>query len=302
MSAANPVGWLGLLAFIVGAIVRLLKTNAFDRVLARFGIGPLPKAALPWLAIGLGFAGSALEALLAGATPADAALHGLLGLFAGGAAIAGNETLTTPLAAVSPAARNVVFGPGSGPNPGAAAPNPSVRPPPDDGAAGGGASGGSSSTSSSAAGTPLVSMRGAAALMAALLVTPATVGCAAIAAALPEVVAVVTRAIIALDGVERFVETQFAHNPDPELQKRVDKALAKARAALSVAQSVAEGAQHADNARDAEAWDAFQRAYEELLLLVGPLGVRPGNDAALYLSTDGNALIVPPPGELRPGK
>src|SRR5262249_51879813 len=85
--------WLGMLTVLVGFLVRLLKADTLNGLLAPYSIPPIPKAALPWVALLLGFAGGSLEALTRGATWSAAALSGLMGVISGTIAIAGNETL-----------------------------------------------------------------------------------------------------------------------------------------------------------------------------------------------------------------
>lgn len=288
-------GWFALLAFVVGLLVRLLKTNALDAALARFGIPPIPKKALPWVALVLGFVGAAIESKMRGTTWEAAAIAGVWGLFSGGFAIAGNEALPTITRPISAPATNVVFGPAAGPDPGPAAPNPSVRPPPPPGGAGGtgGAGGGSSPASQ-----PAILMR-VFAFAAALMVVPVLAGCAALAPYLPMVIADVTRAILTLDTIEQFMAQRFKEAPNPALEAKLGKGLARCRAALNAAQSAARGTDELNKAQTDKAWDEFQRAYEELLVIVGPFGVKPAAGDGLAVSEDGATLSVPLPADLR---
>jgi hypothetical protein len=127
----GPAGWLAILAFLVGAAVRLLKTNAADKVLARFYIPPIPKKLVPWLALILGYAASVLEAKVRGGYPwKAAALAGFWGVLAGSTAVAGQETLSTLVRGLlGDKVASVLFGPHAGPDPGPAASSPSQRPP-----------------------------------------------------------------------------------------------------------------------------------------------------------------------------
>jgi len=92
-SSGGLLGLYALLAALVGGLVFALKTDAFTSLLAKFGAGPLPKKAIPWIALGLGFAGGALQALIAGKSLPDAALAGGWGLMSGAFAIAGDQTV-----------------------------------------------------------------------------------------------------------------------------------------------------------------------------------------------------------------
>lgn len=97
-------GFYTLLAFAIGAAIRGLK------------VLPIPKSALPWIALGLGFASGLVEGLASGEPWAVAALSGLKGLASGTGAVAGNETLPTLLRAMSPRAADVTFGVKAGPS------------------------------------------------------------------------------------------------------------------------------------------------------------------------------------------
>ena len=141
------------------------------------------------------------------------------------------------------------------------------------------------------------------ALLSAFLALPIlATGCDVVRSVLPQVVSAVTKSILALDTIENFTDAYFAAKPDAEKQKVVGKALAKARAALSAAQHATEGAEKLDQAQNNEAWKAFQQAYEELLILTGPLGVKPDKGGVLQASPAGDALLVPAPEALRPGE
>lgn len=132
----------------------------------------------------------------------------------------------------------------------------------------------------------------AALLLTAVLAAP---GCAAVVSALPAVVAAVTDAALVVDSIERFVTRYFVAKPDPARQKDVEAALARARAALDVALRVAQGAEKLDQQQVDAAFAEFRLAYEELLVLVKPLGVSSGE--ALRATPGG--LAVPEPMALK---
>jgi hypothetical protein len=86
-------GFLAALALLVGAIIRLLKADSLNLFLATLSLPPIPKRALPWLAVVLGFALAALEALLRGAKAPEAIAQGLYGIFSGATAVGGDQTV-----------------------------------------------------------------------------------------------------------------------------------------------------------------------------------------------------------------
>lgn len=91
--AQVPLNLLALVAFAVGLVVRLLKADKMNELLAKFSIPPIPKPALPWLALLLGFVSLVVEAKIKGKTWEEAALAGFMGILAGTTAIAGHESL-----------------------------------------------------------------------------------------------------------------------------------------------------------------------------------------------------------------
>jgi hypothetical protein len=288
-------GWLMLLGLLVGAVVRLIKTNAFDAFLAKFSLPPIPKKLLPWLALALGFVGASVEAKIAGASWHVAALSGLWGVFSGAFAVAGQETIPTVTRSITGSGTNVVFGPNAGPDTGPAAPNPSVRPPKGDGpqSGAGGAGNGASGT------TPVggIVMR----VVLASCLAMSSVGCAALWAALPSVIAAVQAASLVLDQLQQFADTLFRAVPNAELEKRVGVALAKTRSALLALQHAADGASDLHDERLVSAFNHFESAYNELLALLRPLGVEVeplplagAGSAPLQVRQEGGTLRVPP--------
>jgi len=101
---------LAFVGFLVGWLVRMLKTNRVDLFLAMFRIPPIPKPALPWLALLLGATTMVLDAVLAGATWREAFLAAASGIVSGAVAIGGNETVPNLLFKIAPKLANLVFG------------------------------------------------------------------------------------------------------------------------------------------------------------------------------------------------
>lgn len=84
-------GFVGLLAVVVHAIVRVLRSGGVNAILARFKVKPIPKLWIPWLALVFGVAAGVLDAYLAGVPRTEFLRAALEGLIAGGLAIAGYE-------------------------------------------------------------------------------------------------------------------------------------------------------------------------------------------------------------------
>lgn len=118
-------------------------------------------------------------------------------------------------------------------------------------------------------------------------------GCATIAPFLPKVIAAVTDGALVIDTIDRFVDRYFESRPNAELQKKVDVAVARTRSALDAALRIASGAQDLNQAKVDEAFKEFRLAYQDLLALVGPLGVMAGGGGKLQARPGG--LLVPEP-------
>lgn len=99
----SPV-FFALLALVINGAIRALKTT------------PIPKSALPWVALVLGFGVGLVESLSTGHAWGVAALEGLKGLASGTGAIATNETLSTAVRAAWPGLADALFGPKAGPS------------------------------------------------------------------------------------------------------------------------------------------------------------------------------------------
>lgn len=93
VSTLGQGGFLAALALVVGALVRLLKTDRLNFFLANLSIPPIPKRVFPWIAVVLGFALAAIEALLRGEKAPVALVQGLYGVLSGATAIGGDQTV-----------------------------------------------------------------------------------------------------------------------------------------------------------------------------------------------------------------
>ncbi len=90
---AGKGGLVAFIAIIVWFLVWLIKTDTLNKTLARLSLPPVPKAALPWLAFGLGSLLSTLDAILAGKAPQEALMAALWGALSGGLAVGAHETV-----------------------------------------------------------------------------------------------------------------------------------------------------------------------------------------------------------------
>lgn len=128
-------------------------------------------------------------------------------------------------------------------------------------------------------------------LVAAIAIGVAAPACAAVASALPIITATVQDAAVILDSIEDFSRHYFAVKPDPEKEKKVFAAVTKCRAALNATLRATKGTEELTQKQYEQAFADFTAAYNELLALVGPLGVRPAG--SLAAARGGESLEVP---------
>jgi hypothetical protein len=163
---------------------------------------------------------------------------------------------------------------------------PKNEPPPD----GGGIAGGSNPAGPFVVEKPLGGMpRLCLALTAVALAIPLS-GCAAIAAALPGIISVISEVLPIVDEIAQYASDYFKAHPDAPAQARVDAAILKTRRALS-------DASHAARATPGQGdpLAAARAAYAELLEVTAPIGVHIGG--ALQATPGG--LTVPGPESLK---
>jgi hypothetical protein len=136
------------------------------------------------------------------------------------------------------------------------------------------------------------------ALVVALAVSSfALPGCSAwpgVVGNLPVIVEAVTDSVAIIDAIESFVGKYFLANPNPSKQADVEAAITKVRLALVAGERVVSGVQDLTQAKWIEAFSDFQAAWQELMALVGPLGVSSQVGTAKVRATPG-ALVVPLP-------
>jgi hypothetical protein len=133
--------------------------------------------------------------------------------------------------------------------------------------------------------------RSARALLLATTLTVSTASCAAVVSYLPTVVAVVTDAILVIDQIKVFVDGVFVMKPAPELQKKIDQAIARTKVALDAALRIANGTDRLTKEQADAAFADFKVAYQDLIALVAPLGVSTGQT----LRATPGGLQVPEP-------
>lgn len=130
--------------------------------------------------------------------------------------------------------------------------------------------------------------------LAAMLALPvAATSCAAVISALPTVIAYAQDAAFILDQVAKFVDAYFVVHPNAALQKQASVAEARARSALDLALRTATGAQDLDQAKADAAFADFRLAWQDYIVLVGPMGVKAG--APRLAATPAGGLLVPDP-------
>ncbi len=116
-----------------------------------------------------------------------------------------------------------------------------------------------------------------------------------VAAVAMKVLPIITEAAAILDAIDLQAKAHFKANPNRELEEQYVVAAAKARLSLSAASRALKGTEHLDGADVEAAFDEYEKAFQEVMALLGPLGVvRPTADGALLVSADG-ALLVPMP-------
>ena len=94
--ATKDPTWTALVALIVGLLVRMLRARKFEEWIELVPwLRPIPKPYVPWIALSIGVVITAADARLNGGltTWREALVATLQGLFAGGLAIAGHETI-----------------------------------------------------------------------------------------------------------------------------------------------------------------------------------------------------------------
>ena len=134
------------------------------------------------------------------------------------------------------------------------------------------------------------------AMLSCFLALPA---CAALAKWLPVVISALGEAGQVLDAIDGVALAHFEANPDAEARKTYGQIMSRARSSLALAHRLSKGTDDASKQKINEAFGEFKKAYQDLLALLGPLGVvAPSTDGAMSAPTDDGPLLVPPPESL----
>ncbi|HEV3059763.1 MAG TPA: hypothetical protein VGY48_16040 [Vicinamibacterales bacterium] len=137
------------------------------------------------------------------------------------------------------------------------------------------------------------------ALLSVFMAVPTT-SCATLGVAIPIVIAAVQGADLAVNAIESFADGWFAAHPNPTLQNKVSLAIQKAREALAALNALTIGVGDVDQGQLTAAFANFEQAYNDLLSLVGPIGVHAGNVSTMR--AEAGSLTVPPASAFKPVK
>ncbi len=129
-------------------------------------------------------------------------------------------------------------------------------------------------------------------LFLAVFVVASVPSCAAIYSNLPKATAYAQDAALVVGAVETFEHAYFAVNPNPPLEKTIDTAIARARAAIDGALRTINGTGALQTADLDTAFDEFRVAYGDLINLVKPLGI---STSGAGIKAERGGLTVPEP-------
>ena len=128
----------------------------------------------------------------------------------------------------------------------------------------------------------------------------ATTGCQGVIGKVANVISKALPAIIEagalLDAIDLKAKQHFNEQPNEELEKKYVVAMAKAKLTLSAASRLSEGTQQLDGANVEAAFKEYGLAFQEVMAIVGPLGVAaPLGDGTLQIGDGDDALMIPLP-------
>lgn len=113
--------------------------------------------------------------------------------------------------------------------------------------------------------------------------------------ALPEATAYAEDASLILTGVETFEKGYYTVKPNVEQQKLVETAIARARSAIDAGLRVCMGIKDVSQSQIGPAFADFQRVYQDVLALLGPLGAHRAPPGHRLGATPGGGYAVPDP-------
>lgn len=135
-------------------------------------------------------------------------------------------------------------------------------------------------------------MRRISVLLIGLVLFLGVPACSAIFSNLPQVLAIAQDGQLVVSTIESFARTFFVSNPNPDLEKKINTAVARARAALDGAIRAANGTGDLHKGDVDGAFAEFKVAYTDLINLVHPLGISTAGD---HLKAVPGGLVVPSP-------
>lgn len=106
----NNQAKLAAVAATIGAIVRIVKSEAINGIITKIGLAPIPKPALPWLALALGAVAGLVQSMAQGQPISGALPLVIEGLVSGALAVGAHEALGVATLKVSPKVAGVAFG------------------------------------------------------------------------------------------------------------------------------------------------------------------------------------------------
>lgn len=125
-----------------------------------------------------------------------------------------------------------------------------------------------------------------------VVAAPAATGCAAVAAALPVLTAVVTDAFAVLSVIDGAARHWFTLHPNKEVERHYLEVYTKTIKALNAANHALAGAKNLDQDQYDAAFAEFRDAYAELMELLERHGI--SEQQKLKLS-DGSTVHLPEP-------
>lgn len=133
--------------------------------------------------------------------------------------------------------------------------------------------------------------------LAASMAAATNVSCSALVH-VPKIIQAVDVTIQVIDAIDDFADNLFEVQPNPELQKTVKQAVARAKIGLQAGKDALQGVEKVSQAQYLEAFAEFRAAYEQVLALLGPLGLQVQGGELRARAAPGGGLTVPPATEL----
>lgn len=143
--------------------------------------------------------------------------------------------------------------------------------------------------------------RGLALVLFALPLLASGAGCAhaapvvnQVTSALPQATAYAEDASLILTGIETFERGFYAVKPNPDQQRQVELAIARARNAIDAGIRVCAAIKDLSQSQIGPAFADFQRVYQDVLALLGPLGAHRSPPGA-HLGAGPGGYAIPDP-------